>query len=280
MALYQVNLWTVTSRENSSLDATDAYGGLVSGAITLPETLRKAKGLRVYHNNDRNTPEDYANLTALVTGIGGSAVMGLNQSSFKVEFNTTNSSNGIRGIYKIDGLFERTYHYSDPLTKGEAMRSMMPAGLDKYTWDGSKAINGASSEKLTTFDFSSDITAGNSTITNTGDVVILPAAVSPRTLIVSVVVDGQYDASGPHDFRVQITEPDGTTVIQEIPSFTTSAALKRRQFSFPLYTFGVNDDLSTTGFKIVFINESNSTLTLSDVDIMIHSVSNPDFTQY
>lgn len=278
MALHQRNLWIVTSHAGSSLDSKDSLGGLTSGAITLPKEFITARGLRVYTTSKPDVPEDYGSLTALITAIGGSQVTGHNHRRAIIEFNTGSSTTGSRGIFRIDGLFNREYHYQDPLTKGEAMRFMMPHGLDEYNWTGSQAINAGSDVDMTGLvAYSTDIVQGVTTIQG-GSLIALPAAPTNRGLLTTVVVKGTFAGNGPHDFRLQARDAAGE-VIQSIPRYNLSNEVENVAASFPLFTNGVSDELSTTGYKLAFYNDSQSAFTLKAVQIVVQSVSNPDFTQ-
>lgn len=278
MALHQRNLWIVHSHEGSSLDAKDALGGLTAGAITLPADYIKAKGLRVYTTSKPDVPEDYGSLSAMITAIGGSQVTGLNRRKAVIEYDTTSSTTGSRGIFKIDGLFSREFHYQDPLTKGEAMRFMMPHGVDEYNWTGSQAIAASANVDMTGLvAYSTDVTQGVTTIQG-GSLIAIPAAPANRGLVTTVLVSGTFAGNGPHDFRLQVREADGTTVMQSVPRYNLANEVVNVAASFPLFTNGVTDDLSTTGFKLAFLNDSQSAFTLKAVKIVVQSVSNPDFT--
>lgn len=279
MALHQRNLWIVHSREGSSLDITDSIGGLTAGRMELPNGFLKAKGLRVYTTGKPDVPEDYGSLNAMVTAIGGSQVAGHNiHRTAIIEFDTTNSSTGSRGIFRIDGLFAREFHYQDPLTKGEAMRFMMPHGLDEYNWDGSQSVAAAASLDMTgLISYSTDITQGVTTIQG-GSLIAIPAAPTNRGIITTVLITGTFAGNGPHDFRLQARDADGTTVLQSVPRYNLTNDVVSVAATFPMYTNGVTDDLSSTGYKLVMVNDSQSAFTLKSVKIIVQSVSNPDFT--
>lgn len=278
MALEQVNLWNVRHRENSSLDYVDEFGGLVSGMITLPSGHTKAKLFKVYTTTNPTVAEDSVTVASMLTAIGGRKVSGLHNQFTTVEFNTATSTNGRRGIIRVDGLFDRAFHESDPLTKGEAMRNMMPHGLDQYTWTGGQRVAASNEVNLLALNgISTDIATGSTTI-HTQSLVAIPASPFTRGLMVTTVVTGTYEGTGPHDFCVQIRSADGTTVLQTNPSYNLDNNVKCNATTSFLYTNGVNDELSTTGFKIYFKNTSQSAISLSAVKMVVQSVSNPDFS--
>lgn len=278
MALHELNLWTFDSRTGSSLDAFDKYGGLAAGRIDLPEDYRKAKGFKV-RLSGTNTLETYASLSALVTGIGGRNVGNTNGREAIIEFNTTSSTNGVRGIHAIDGIFVRDWHRDSALTKGEADKYIVSHGVDEYLWTGEQSVeHGSSMNLLSLANFSTDVTTGDSTI-NAATLVILPVAVKPRGILVTVTVDGEYSLQGPHDMLIQIREADGTTIVQNVPVYALDKKLNKLTATFAMYTNGVYDDLSTTGFKVQFENASTSAMTLKEVRIVVQNISNPDFSR-
>lgn len=279
MALHQRNLWIVTSRSNSSLDVMDAHGGLTAGCLTLPKRIvAKSMGLRVYTTTAPTIPEDYGNMNALLTGIGGSAIAGHSTENITIEFSTDSSNSGSRGVYRIDGLFEREFNHSDALTKGEALRFIAPHGIDEYNWTGTANINaGASKNLLSVGDFTTDVATGDTTI-KTGAMVVLPATVRSRGVMLTVILDGTFAGNGPHDFRFELRDATDSTAFQSIPSFALTNNIKKATANFMVYTNGLDDELGTTGFKISFVNNSQSTITVNGLKIIAQTISNPDFT--
>lgn len=281
MALHELNLWNINSRTGSSLDVGGKYGGLTSGRIDLPASAMKAKGFRVRIAGTHSL-ESYANLNALVTGIGGTQTVGLSSGMETViEFDTSKTSSGARGVYSVEGIFVRDWHPHDALTKGEAMNLIDTFGVDTYRWSGTETIAASSNLNLLTLNgLGTDITQGDSTI-NAAAMVILPVAARPRGVMITVILDGEYEAggSGYQDFRIQMQGADGTTVMQTVPLFVPNKKLEKSSATFPVFTNGVYDELSTTGFKLMFLNDSNSSLTLKDVEIIVQDTSNPDFTR-
>lgn len=278
MALHEVNLWNVSSRPNSSLDVTSPYGGLVSGRIDLPASSRTAKGFKVRVSGS-HTIEDYATIQALVTGLGGSVVTNLSGKDVVIEFNTSGSTNGSRGIFAIEGIFVRDWHPDAALTKGVAESVITPLGVDEYKWEGSQAVNNGDTLNLISLkNFSNEVATGDTTI-SANAMVVLPVAAKPRGLLISVIMDGNYQSVGPHELRVKLTSADGTTVQQSAPLTVVENQLGMTVVTMATYTNGVHDELSTTGFKLIFCNDSTSNLTLSSVRIVIQSISNPDFTR-
>lgn len=278
MALHELNLWHVDSRTGSSMDIGGKYGGLSAGRIDLPETYRKAKGFKV-RITGTNTLESYASLAALLTGIGGRNINNVQGREAIIEFDTTNSTNGVRGIHSVEGIFVREWHREAALTKGEAEKLIVSHGVDEYVWTGAQSVEHGTSMNLLTLDnFSTDVATGDTTI-NAASLVVLPVAAKPRGLIVTVTLDGEYSLQGPHDMLIQLREADGTTVLQTSPVYILDKKLHRVTATFAMYTNGVYDELSTTGFKIQFENASTSAMTLKEVKIVVQNVSNPDFTR-
>lgn len=279
MRLHQKNLWTVTSHEGSSLDQFDAVGGLTAGAICLPpEFYSKAKGIRVWTTKNPDAPESHSSHNAFTSSIGGKHIQTSNGATI-VEFDTTQSTDGTRGIYKIDGAFEYEHLWNEPLTKAEALKFITPHGLDEYNWNGSKEVTASNSVDMTELlTYSTDITQGVTTL-NGGLLIALPAVAVNRGLITTVVVKGTFAGNGPHDFRLEARDADGSTVLQSIPRYNLTNDVTSVAATFPLYTNGVDDDLSTTGYKLAFVNDSQSAFTLKAVKIIVQSVSNPDFSQ-
>lgn len=279
MALHQKNLWIVTSRSNSSLDVTDALGGLTAGCIAIPlSTLNGNKGLRVFTTTQPTVPEDYGNFQALVTGLGGRNINSAGNGHAVIEFDTASSNNGSRGVYRIEGLFEREIHYHDALTKGEAMRYITPHGIDEYNWTGAGSVAaGASKNLLTLGDYSTDVTEGDTTL-QANAMVILPATRLTRGVFVTVVVDGTYEGNGPHDFRLELRAADDSEVIQNAPLYSLTNQVKKCAATFSVYTNDFHHEFSTTGFKLSFVNTSQSTVSITSVKVIAQTVSNPDFT--
>lgn len=278
MALHEVNLWTINSRTHSSLDYENAYGGLETGRIDLPESYSKAKMFKVRVAGS-HTIETYASLSALLTGIGGQSVVNLTGREAIIEFNTSTTTNGKRGIYSVEGIFVRDWHPDAALTKGEAESTIVSHGVDQYVWTGNQSVgNGATLNLLSLDGFSNEVTTGDTTI-NAQAMVVLPVAAKPRGLVFSVILDGEYANAGPHDMRVQLRSADGTTIQQSNPLYILDKKLNKTVATFATFTNGVYDELSTTGLKIVFLNDSASALSLTGVTITVQNISNPDFTR-
>lgn len=280
MALHELNLWNMDSRTGSSLDVTAKYGGLRAGRIDLPEMASKAKGFKV-RIGGKATLESYTTLAGMVTAIGGSVVSNLTGPEKIIEFDTSTSNTGARGIYAVEGVFVRDWHPNEALTKGEAMKLIDTHGVDTYLWKGTEDIAASTNKNLLSLNgLGTELTLGVTTL-NATSLVILPVAEEPRGIIVTVRLDGEYEAGGTgyQDFRVQLQAADGTTPIQTVPLFVPNKRLDKSTAVFVLYTNGVHDELSTTGFKLAFLNDSNAKVTLSEVNIAVQNISNPDFTR-
>lgn len=277
MALHELNLWTMDSRVHSSLEVTSAYGGLSAGRIDLPVDHSKAKGFKVHTSKD-GTTETYGSLSAMLTAIGGRKITNLTGDETVIEFNTNGTTNGVRGITAVCGMFVRAWNPNSALTKGEADMMIVSHGLDVYSWDGSSDVKASAKKNLIELGLSTDIAQGNSTI-NASDLVALPVDPKSRALLISVSLDGQFEGNGPHDFRLMLTDPDGTTSRQTVPLYSLDSKLDCTTANFLMYTNGVYDEFSTTGFKLVFVNDSQSKVSLTTVKIVVQSISNPDFTR-
>lgn len=277
MALIEKNLWHVDSRVGSSLDTSGTYLGLSAGRIDLPSNHRLVKAYKVRVDTQR-TPESYASFNAMLTAIGGRSVPNLSGTDEIIEFDTKSTTNGVRGIYSVEGVFVKDWHPHEALTKGEAENLIMTHGLDVYSWDGSSDVKAGAKKNLIELGLSTDIAQGNSTI-NAADLVALPVDAKSRALLISVSLDGQFEGNGPHDFRMMLTDPDGTTSRQTVPLYSLDSKLDCTTANFSMYTNGVYDEFSTTGFKLVFVNDSQSKVALTTVKIVVQSVSNPDFTR-
>lgn len=278
MALYEVNLWNINSRPNSSLDLTAPYGGLLAGRIDLPRNARTAKGFKV-RVSGTHTIEDYASIQSLVTGLGGSVIMEPGNDTVPIEFNTSSSTNGTRGIYAIEGIFVRDWHPDAALTKGLAESLIRPLGVDEYQWDGSQAVNNGETLNLISLrNFSNEVSTGETTI-SASSILVLPVSAKPRGLLITTVLDGKYANIGPHELRVKLTGADGATAKQTASAFCVENQMGMISTTIPTYTYGVHDELSTTGFKLVLCNDSTSNLTLTSVRIIVQNISNPDFTR-
>lgn len=279
MALHQKNLWIVTSRANSSLDVLDALGGMTAGCIAIPfNVLNGVKGLRVFTTNNPTVPEDYGNFQALVTGLGGRSVSAAGNGSAIIEFNTTNSTSGTRGVYRVDGLFEREFHYHEALTKGEAMRFIAPHGIDEYNWAGAESVAASASKNLLTLgDFTEEVREGG-VIIQANSMVVLPSTDRTRGVIITLVIDGTYEGSGAHDFNLELRSSDGTKVLQGSALWGLTTKVEKASATFALYTSSNHHELSTTGFQPVLTNTSQNSVSLTGVKIIAQTISNPDFT--
>lgn len=276
MALHELNLWHVDSRTGSSLDVSGQYGGLSAGRIDLPPYHHMAKGFKI-RLTGTNTLESYASLSALLTGIGGRNVSQGREAN--IEFDTSGSTNGVRGIHSVEGIFVREWHREEALTKGEAEKCVVPYGVDQYIWTGTHSVeHGTDMNLLSLQNFSTDVATGDTTI-NAQSMVVLPVAVKPRGILITVVIDGEFTQQGPHDMCLQLRSADGTTILQSIPTFVLAKKVAKITAVFTTFTNGVYDELSTTGFKLYFVNPSTAAINLKEVNITVQNISNPDFTR-
>lgn len=280
MALHEVNLWTFNSRVGSSLDTTGSYGGLTAGRIDLPVSHKVAKGFKI-RVGGTHTVSSFATLALMLTAIGGREVKGTNEfGGTTIEFDTKTTTDGERGIYSVEGIFVKEWHPNDALTKGEAMMHLMTHGVDEYTWDGSEALSkGVGKNLFSLGGISTDVTQGITTI-NAASLVVLPVSAQSRGLVLTVVVEGDYSESGPHDFDIQLKSADGSEILQATSMYTSSSSVNKSTAHFHLYTNGVHDELSTTGVKLEMVNRSDTEFTLKKVKLVAQNTSNPDFTNF
>lgn len=276
MKLYQKNLWSVNSHEGSSNDHFEALGGLSAGTIRLPASqYAKAKGIRVWTTKNPHAPESHTTHNGFTASIGGKHVLS-NGGDILIEFNTAASTSGERGIYKIDGAFEKEHHWEEVLTKGEAAQLIEPTKLDLYDWDGSEVLSEDVAFNMTSLIFDTPIAEGHTTMENS-NIRVLPVSVKARALFLSVDISGSFSTEGPHPFRIEVRQADGTTVERVRPAYFLHKDLEKVTFEFMFYTHGVEDDFSTTGFRIYLVNESTSQFTLKGVRIIANAIINPDF---
>lgn len=276
MKLFQKNLWTVTSHEGSSMDQFDALGGLAAGTIRLPaEFYAKAKGIRVWTTKNPTAPESHTTHNGFTTSIGGKHVVS-GSGDILIEYNTGASSSGYRGIYKIDGAFEKEHYWDEVLTKGEAVRLIEPTKLDLYDWDGSQSVVEDGELNLTGLVFDTPIAEGHTSMENS-NIRVLPVSTKARAVFLSLDISGDFTTDGPHPFRIEIRQADGKEVERVRPAYFLHSKLEKVTFEFMFYTHGVDDDFSTTGFRIYLVNESTSTFTLKSARIIANAVINPDF---
>lgn len=280
MALHRKTLWTVDTRAGSSLDVSSGYGGLTAGCMTLPESVRHAQGFRVYTDKNPNAPEDYASINALVTGLGGSQVVGLNLNSVTIEFSTASSNGGSRGILQVDGWFDREFSLTDNVTKGEAMQFMRPHGLSLYSWTGSKNVAVGKVAHLTNQANISMDGGSESTTLQQGNLVAIPPSEYTRGIIATAVITGEFQGgAAPYHFRMQVRKGDGIAILYDYAAAVITPVFTNRAFSFPLYTNGLHDELSTNGFKLSIVNDDPAAaLVLKKFRLVTQSVTNPDFT--
>lgn len=277
MKLFQKTLWTATTHEGSSLDQFDAVGGLTAGAIRLPgEAYAKAKGIRVWTTKSPYSPESHTTHNGFTTSIGGRHTAHSNGDIW-VEFNTATSTSGTRGIYRIDGAFEKEHHWSEVLTKGEASQLIEPTKLDLYTWSGTQSLGEDVAFNMTSLIFGTPIAEGHTTMEN-DNMRVIPVSAKARAVFLTVDLSGEFTSDGPHPFRIEIRQADGTTVERVRPAYFLHNKLDKVTFEFMFYTHGVNDDFSTTGFRIYLVNESTSTFALKGLRLIANAIINPDFS--
>lgn len=282
MAIYQKNLWHFHSRENSSLDVTDAWGGLIAGSVTFSVPQRGMQGFKVYVHG-KIAPENYGSLTAMLTGIGGRNVTSPNERTdyVTIEFNTTTSTDGERGIWKIEGLYLHDYNYFDPLTKGEAMKYLSPHGIDAYDWQGTNTIApNAGADVIPDTTYTTDIATGSTVYDDSTSIwQVLPPLVETRCLLISVMISGQYESGGiPLDFRIELHKANGDELVQSRSMYVGDVKLEQETANFIIYTNGINDAFSRGGFKVKVFNDGTKNLVLSKARVDVHCISNPDFT--
>lgn len=277
MKLYQKNLWIATSHEGSSLDRFDALGGLEAGTIRVPgEWYAKAKGIRVWTTKNTFAPESHTTHNGFTAAIGGKHVFS-NGGDILIQYDTSTSTSGSRGIYRIDGAFERDHHWGDVLTIGEASKIIEPHHLDIYEWTGSQEIVGDAELNLTSLVFDTPVADGHTTIDGT-NMRVIPALEKSRSVIFTVVLTGDFPTDGPHPYRIELRQADGTEVERSSPGYSLTKTINKVMCNFIVYTNGAHDSFTTTGFRLYLCNDSTAKFTLKGVKMLANATTNPDFS--
>lgn len=277
MKLYQKNLWTATSHEGSSLDVFDAVGGLSAGTIRVSrEWYSKAKGIRVWTTKNTVSPESHTTHNGFTASIGGKHVASGGEDIL-IQFDTATSSSGQRGIYKIDGAFEKEHHWDEVLTKGEAAKIIEPHHLDIYEWDGANEISPEGTLNVTGLVMSTPVADGHTTIEG-DNMRVLPAMEKSRAVMMTVILTGDFPTDGPHPYRVEIRQADGVEVERSRPTYSLVKGVNKVVSNFVIYTNGTSDAFSTTGFRLYICNDSTVKMTIKYIKILANALTNPDFS--
>lgn len=280
MSLVHKTIWTIESRVNASFEMKDAYGGLLKGRLDFPYGTSKAQGFYVRHTGP-NHGTAYTSLDSLITGIGGSSVTP-QDCEYTIEFDTTKNSLG-GGIYQVMASFPHEIHPHDVVTQADAARYMRSYGVDVYKWSGSQSLSateGANSLNLPELDFSLELNSGDSDLDATQDVIkLVPSRSANRGVLVSSLITGTFINKLPHEVCLQIKSYDGSRVLQSAPVAVTSNTMTAVNANAMLYTNGLHHEFSDKGFQLSLVNLSAEALTISAVELRIHTFNNPDFSQ-
>lgn len=280
MSLYHRTIWTIESRVNASFEMKDAYGGLIKGRLDFPKGTSRAKNFYVRHTGP-NRGVSYNTLNDLITGIGGSSVTP-QDAEVTIEFDTTKTALG-GGIYQVMAAFEHEIHPFDVVTQADAIRFMRSYGVDVYKWTGSQSISataGSNTFNLAQLDLTPELESGDTELDSAmKSIRIVPSRVQPRGVWVSTLITGSFINKLPHEVCVQVTKPDNSKIYQSAPIAVTSNTMTQVNANAMLYTKGINHPFNTEGFQLNLVNLSAEALTMTGLEIRIHTFNNPDFSQ-
>lgn len=280
MSLYHRTIWTIDSRVNASFELKDAYGGLLKGRLDFPAGVSSAKGFYVRHNGAAGGTA-YTDMNTMLTGIGGSNVTP-QDAEVTIEFDTSKGTIG-GGIWQVMAAFPHEVHPFDVVTQADAMRFMRSYGVDVYKWTGTKTISatdGNNKFNLAELDLTTELASADTELDPTAKSIrVSPARVMPRGIWVSTLITGNFINKLPHEVCVQITKPVNNTIYQSAPIAVTSNTMTQVNANAMLYTRGLNHPFSTEGFHVNLVNLSAEALTLTGVEMRIHTFNNPDFSQ-
>lgn len=281
MPLYHGTIWTIESRVNASFEMKDAYGGLLKGRLDFPKCTSKAKSFYVRHNGtDGGTV--YNDLNAMCTGIGGSIVTPQASYETTIEFDTTKTNLG-GGIFQVMAAFAHEPSPYEVVTQADAVRFMRSYGIDTYKWTGSKEISATAGNNrfnLATLDLNQELDTGDTELDGTTKAFrVTPYRVQPRGILVSTLITGSFINKLPHEVCIQIAKPSNNLVYQSAPIAVTSNTMTQINANAMLYTMGLNHAFSHEGFNVNLVNLSAEALTITGVEMRIHTFNNPDFSQ-
>lgn len=280
MSLFHRTIWSIESRVNASFEVKDAYGGLLKGRLDFPAGTSRAQNFYVRHTGP-NKGVAYNTLNDLITGIGGSNVTP-QDSEVTIEFDTTKTALG-GGIYQVMAAFEHEIQPYEAVTQADAIRYMRGYGVDVYKWTGSQSISataGSNQFNLAQLDLTNELETGDTELDGSMQSIrIVPSRTQPRGVWVSTLITGSFINKLPHEVCIQIAKPNNSIVYQSAPIAVTSSTMTQVSANAMLYTKGLNHVFNTEGFHLNLVNLSAEALTLTGLEIRIHTFNNPDFSQ-
>lgn len=279
MSLIRNTLWALDSRIPASFEVTDGYCGLSKGRIDL---LSSDVDRVVEYQVDTtgNTHTIYHTLSELITGIGGTKVTSPT-GTVTIEFDISKGTIG-HGIWRVLGGYHRELNPTAVITQLDAVRYMRSYGIDTYKWNGSQTLSateGNNHLNIATLDFEVHQASGDTILDKQKQVFIIePAMRQPRGVLVSTLITGNFINKLPHEVCLQIKKADASKVYQSAPVAVTSNTMTQVCANAMLYTEGLAHEFNTDGFQVNLMNLSSEALTVTSVDMRIHTFTNPDFS--
>lgn len=281
MPLYHGTIWTIDSRVNASFEMKDAYGGLIKGRLDFPKCTSKAKSFYVRHNGT-NGGTAFSTVNDMCTGIGGSIVTPQWPYETTIEFDTTKTNLG-GGIFQVMAAFAHEPSPYSVVTQADAVRFMRSYGMDVYKWSGSQEISataGNNQFNLATLDLNLEVDSGDSELDATTKAFrIVPYRTQPRGVMITALITGSFINKLPHEVCLQIVKPANNSVYQSAPVAVTSNTMTQVCANAMLYTNGLDHPFTHEGFQLRLANLSAEALTMTKVEVRIHTFNNPDFSQ-
>lgn len=281
MSLYHGTIWTIDSRVNASFELMDGYGGLLKGRLDFPKGVSRAKSFYVRHNGASGGTV-YSTINDMCTGIGGSIVTPQSPFETTIEFDTTKTSLG-GGIYQVMAAFLHEPSPYEVVSQADAVRFIRSYGVDVYKWSGSQSISataGSNQFNLSTLDLDVELNNGDTELDATTKAFrVVPFRTQPRGLLVSTLLTGSFINNLPHEVCVQVVKPSNNLVYQSSPIAVTSNTMTQVCANAMLYTSGLNPPFGHEGFQLKLVNLSAEALTLTKVEVRMHTLNNPDFSQ-
>lgn len=281
MARVRETMWSTDSRIPASFEATDGYGGFTKGRLDLPQKAATTSEIRVRTTGMNPKTVTYQSISALLAGVGGTKTYD-GPLGITIEFDTSKGT--IKGgIFRVIGVFPKRINPYAVVTQEDAMTKMKGYGVDTYKWTGSKTISataGSNSMNVLELPLTTGLNGGDTVIEKNDKVMLIdPPSNLVRGVMVTGLLTGTFPTANiPHEVCIQVKNHDGTKVYQGSPISVTSNTMTAVNASAMLYTNGDGHEFSTKGFQVHLINLSGEVLTLTALDLRVHTFSNPDFT--